>query len=349
MEILKHEIKKNLLQKKVLLVLILLIVLKALISLSDNASYPSGLNVSIYKEYMEQLEGPHNSQKLAFVNSEIERYDELRKNKDLYIAKYRMGEITAAEFRAIKSDIDKADDIINTLYFIQSKANYYETTYQSGIYFFDLDIERYINGMNIDYCALIFILFIVALIFATDYQKKTEILVRTSMFGGRYLLNVRLILLMVVTVLISSLFQISEFIIKFNTLEIQGMDKPVKSLLSFMNYSFDITITEMFGVLFVTRLMFLVYISIIAVVLSFISKSYMGIISGGAILVVIPDFIVSALPKWLGYALPSSGYNGILIYNNIDKMLGIPSYMYAWGILAIITGISLFGVLKACK
>ena len=346
MEIMKHEIKKNLLQKKVFIVLIVLITIKVLISLSDNASYPSGINVSVYKEYIEKIEGPHTSDKLAFINSEIERYDELRKNKDLYVAKYRMGEITATEFRAIKSDIDRADDIITTLYFIQSKANYFENTYKSGVYFFDLDIERYINGMNIDYCALIFILFIVALIFATDYQRKTEILVRTSRFGGKYLLNVRLILLTVVTLLTSSLFQLIEFAIKFNTLEIQGIDKPFKSIISFMNYSFDITIAEMFIVLFVTRLMFLVCISIIAVVLSYLSKSYMGIISGGAILVVVPDYIIGALPKWLSYAMPSSGYNGILIYNNIDKIFSIPSYMYAWVIFAIIIGISLLWIEK---
>ena len=120
-ELIKLEIKKNFLQKKVFIVLMALICMKVVISIYDNAPYPNGVDVGIYKEYVDILEGPHDKEKLEFINSEIKRYDELRNNEDVYIAKYRVGEISATEFRAIKKDIDKSIPFIIKY----NKYNYY--------------------------------------------------------------------------------------------------------------------------------------------------------------------------------------------------------------------------------
>ena len=335
------EIKKNLLQKKVWIVFVLLICMKIVISIYDNASYPNGVDPSIYKDYIYRIEGLHSTEKLEYINSEINRYDELRNSEDLYVLKYRKGEITVEEFRSICNEIDKANIVISTLYHIQAKGNYYESMYPEGVYFYDLDIDRYLTELNIDYSALLFILFITALIFASDYQAKIYVLVKSSRYGGRILLNIRICILAIITIIVSCVFQLIEFIIKYNTLEIEGLDKPVKSMLSFMSCSLDVSVCEMFGIMFITRMIFLVFISMMAVAISYLSKNAMGIIAASLLIVVIPEFLAHILPEWLFFILPTGGFNGLRIYNPIKEVMGISGDIYAWLCGGIITAVAI--------
>lgn len=64
------------------------------------------------------------------------------------------------------------------------KYNYYYEEYPDGRLFYDLDVQKYIASIGMEFTAIIFIAYIICNIFCNDYRCRTDVLVKTS-YNGR--------------------------------------------------------------------------------------------------------------------------------------------------------------------
>lgn len=240
----KWELKKSILNKKAVTLVIILIIGKIVSSLIYNANIPDDVDEYIYREYTGKLEGRYTSQKALFIENEIERISELVGNEFYYLVKYEDGLITLEEFEKIQKEIRNANSILSTLSYISEKCDYYENVYANGVFFYDLDIQRYMSVMGIDFIGMIFVTYFCISLFFSDKSVGVETLVRTSYYGTKQTRRLRLIIGLTGSVSFVSFMSLLEFVIKYISLDINYFDMPVKTMLSMSDFPIDLSIGQ---------------------------------------------------------------------------------------------------------
>lgn len=322
-EIFKLEAKKSIFTKKLFFMLIVFLSLKIAYTSIFQASDNYNFDKVIYKEYMEILEGPHTEEKCKYIQEEIEKQNQLIEKEDEYSAKYRIGDIGTDEYRNIKSQIEKASKRLEVLEVINNKANYFENSYNKGEYFYDLDIKNYFENISIDLFALVFAIYIIAVIFLSDYVAKTNVLVSTSTLGREKLVHVRLTLSIICIMVVSIAFQATEYITKFVTGDFTHLDAPVKSIEVMAMCIKDMTIKEFLINMFIVRMLFLLGISLIGICIAIYAKNSISLFVIVLGFVVMPTFFYYKVPSLINAILPTLGYNGKELYTYSEKVLGV--------------------------
>lgn len=238
----KWELRKCLLNKFAVALMIILFIGKIISAIVYNANLPEGVDTDIYKEYMKTLEGKYTKEKSEYIENEIARISSLEDSQFSYVVKYDKGLISKEEFDNIMYEIRIAPKMLSTLSYISSKCDYYEKSYREGIFFYDLDIQRYMSVMGLDFIGLIFVIYICMSLYFSDISAKTTVLVTTSYYGKKYTNRIRLILGLIICILSTVILSITEFVAKYITMDIDYFKMPVKAMLDMNNFAFDTNI-----------------------------------------------------------------------------------------------------------
>lgn len=238
----KWELRKCLLNKFAVALMIILFIGKIISAIVYNANIPEGVDTDIYREYMKTLEGKYTKEKSEYIENEIARISSLEDSQFSYVVKYDKGLISKEEFDNIMYEIRIAQKMLSTLSYISSKCDYYENSYREGIFFYDLDIQRYMSVMGLDFIGLTFVIYICMSLYFSDISAKTTVLVTTSYYGKKYTNRIRLILGLIICVLSTVILSITEFVAKYITMDIDYLKMPVKAMLDMNNFAFDTNI-----------------------------------------------------------------------------------------------------------
>ena len=238
----KWELRKCLLNKFAVALMIILFIGKIISAIVYNANIPKGVDTDIYREYMKTLEGKYTKEKSEYVENEMARISSLEDSQFSYVVKYDKGLITKEEFDNIMYEIRIAPKMLSTLSYISSKCDCYENSYREGIFFYDLDIQRYMSVMGLDFIGLTFVIYICMSLYFSDISAKTTVLVTTSYYGKKYTNKIRLILGLIICVLSTVILSITEFVAKYITMDIDYLKMPVKAMLDMNNFAFDTNI-----------------------------------------------------------------------------------------------------------
>lgn len=238
----KWELRKCLLNKFAVALMIILFIGKIISAIVYNANIPEGVDTDIYKEYMKTLEGKYTKEKSEYIENEIARISSLEDSQFSYVVKYDKGLISKEEFDNIMYEIRIAPKMLSTLSYISSKCDYYENSYREGIFFYDLDVQRYMSVMGLDFIGLTFVIYICMSLYFSDISAKTTVLVTTSYYGKKYTNKIRLILGLIICVLSTVILSITEFVVKYITMDIDYFKMPVKAMLDMNNFAFDTNI-----------------------------------------------------------------------------------------------------------
>ena len=238
----KWELRKCLLNKFAVALMIILFIGKIISAIVYNANIPEGVDTDIYKEYMKTLEGKYTKEKSEYIENEIARISSLEDSQFSYVVKYDKGLISKEEFDNIMYEIRIAPKMLSTLSYISSKCDYCENSYREGIFFYDLDIQRYMSVMGLDFIGLTFVIYICMSLYFSDISAKTTVLVTTSYYGKKYTNRIRLILGLIICVLSTVILSITEFVVKYITMDIDYFKMPVKAMLDMNNFAFDTNI-----------------------------------------------------------------------------------------------------------
>jgi hypothetical protein len=238
----KWELRKCLLNKFAIALMIILFIGKIISAIVYNANLPEGVDTDIYKEYMKTLEGKYTKEKSEYIENEMARISSLENSQFSYVVKYDKGLISKEEFDNIMYEIRIAPKMLSTLSYISSKCDYYENSYREGIFFYDLDIQRYMSVMGLDFIGLTFVIYICMSLYFSDISAKTTVLVTTSYYGKKYTNRIRLILGLIICVLSTIILSITEFVAKYITMDIDYLKMPVKAMLDMNSFAFDINI-----------------------------------------------------------------------------------------------------------
>lgn len=238
----KWELRKCLLNKFAVALMIILFIGKIISAIVYNANIPKGVDTDIYKEYMKTLEGKYTKEKSEYVEKEMARISTLEDSQFSYVVKYDKGLISKEEFDNIMYEIRIAPKMLSTLSYISSKCDYYEKSYREGIFFYDLDIQRYMSVMGLDFIGLTFVIYICMSLYFSDISAKTTVLVTTSYYGKKYTNRIRLILGLIICILSTVILSITEFVAKYITMDIDYFKMPVKAMLDMNNFAFDTNI-----------------------------------------------------------------------------------------------------------
>lgn len=238
----KWELRKCLLNKFAVALMIILFIGKIISAIVYNANIPKGVDTDIYREYMKTLEGKYTKEKSEYIEKEMARISSLEDSQFSYVVKYDKGLISKEEFDNIMYEIRIAPKMLSTLSYISSKCDYYENSYREGIFFYDLDIQRYMSVMGLDFIGLTFVIYICMSLYFSDISAKTTVLVTTSYYGKKYTNRIRLILGLIICVLSTVILSITEFVAKYITMDIDYLKMPVKAMLDMNNFAFDTNI-----------------------------------------------------------------------------------------------------------
>lgn len=339
-ELFKVEIKKNLCSKKIFIVFLILVCLKIFYTVYFDVN---NLNIDLntYNKYINELQGMHTDEKYNYIISEIERYRELENNAEMYDIQFMTGEITSVQYREILKEIDNAQYTLNVLYYIQDRAEYFKNTYNQGEYFYDIDISRYLSNIDIDIFALVFLIFIIAVIFTTDNSTGTETLVITSKYGRKKIMNIRIVITLICAVLISFVFQIAELVSKAVAINFGNTDAPLKSMLEFSGCTIDVSIKNFIIILFITRLVFLVEIAIIGIFVAEKTRKGMAVYTIILGIVVLPKLINDTLPDIIKLIIPGNGYAGTDIYQLSFNIFGVHAYIMSFIFMLLVSIITM--------
>lgn len=238
----KWELRKCLLNKFAVALMIILFIGKIISAIVYNANIPKGVDTDIYREYMKTLEGKYTKEKSEYIENEMARISSLEDSQFSYVVKYDKGLISKEEFDNIMYEIRIAPKMLSTLGYISSKCDYYENSYREGIFFYDLDIQRYMSVMGLDFIGLTFVIYICMSLYFSDISAKTTVLVTTSYYGKKYTNRIRLILGLIICVLSTIILSITEFVAKYITMDIDYFKMPVKAMLDMNDFAFDTNI-----------------------------------------------------------------------------------------------------------
>lgn len=313
-KIIKWELKKSILNKKSILLIIILILGEIFFSVINLAKYPDNVDKDTYRKYMTEISGKYTIEKEEYINSELDKYRELKESENTYREKYLAGEFSIEEYREIEKEIRKSRYIIPTLEYIQTKCLYYSTSYQNGEFFYDLDIQRYMAVLGIDFIVLILGIYIISNIFCSDYSVGINTMVNTSYFGRNQLDHIRVGLAVGINIFFVLFFTFLEFIIKYIMLDINCFSYSVKSIMNMSSFTHDVSIGQALLMIYTAKLIYSVLISFLIIGISKKQKYIFNtfLIAGGISMA--SYFLADYCPQVVRFLLPGAGFSGVKLF-----------------------------------
>ena len=280
-KILKFELKKSILNIKALIFLVVMLLLKVILAFVNIPQTGRNIDENLYKKVISEMPGGYTQEKRDFVEERLEYFSDI-KDKNAIEYNYYLGKYTDEEYREIKNDSLIAEKMIPVYSYIREKYNYYYEEYPDGRLFYDLDVQKYIASIGMEFTAIIFIAYIICNIFCNDYRCRTDVLVKTSYNGRKKLFGCRMLITMSVVVVLSIVSLLLDYLIKSRLFDINYYNYSIKSIMEMSGFTFDISVGNAILLINITKFIYMIIFSFILIGISRVLKNTYYVFLAGA-------------------------------------------------------------------
>ena len=260
---------------KILAVIVGMFILSSVLAMSTDTIMFEGFKSDVYKYYMDYLEGEYTQEKYDYVFEEYSKMKEHISNEGLYEEQYKDKLISATEYRQLSSAASMAKGRIKTFEYIVEKTEYYSQCESIPSYFYDIDVEDYIINMSVNIPLLLSLILIICTIFNEDYASNIVYMIRSSKDGKGRLLCRRLVLVIIVAIMLSVIFYVGEFFVKYFCLDLGLLDSSIESLMNVGLVDFEGTIFEYLLLALGIGIIDTVFVALAITVISMITHGYL--------------------------------------------------------------------------
>ena len=312
-KILKFELKKSILNIKALIFLVVMLLLKVILAFVNIPQTGRNIDENLYKKVISEMPGGYTQEKRDFVEERLEYFSDI-KDKNTIEYNYYLGKYTDEEYREIKNDSLIAEKMIPVYSYIREKYNYYHEEYPDGRLFYDLDVQKYIASIGMEFTAIIFIAYIVCNIFCNDYRCRTDVLVKTSYNGRKKLFECRILITMSVAVVLSIVSLLLDYLIKSRIFDINYYNYSIKSIMEMSGFTLDISVGNAILLINITKFIYMIIFSFILIGISRVLKNTYYVFLVGVGLVLFTYILSEFVPKAARFFLPGAGLTGIKLF-----------------------------------
>lgn len=312
-KILKFELKKSILNIKALIFLAVMLLLKVILAFVNIPQTGKNIDENLYKKVISEMPGGYTQEKRDFVEERLEYFSDI-KDKNAIEYNYYLGKYTDEEYREIKNDSLIAEKMIPVYSYIREKYNYYYEEYPDGRLFYDLDVQKYIASIGMEFTAIIFIAYVVCNIFCNDYRCRTDVLVKTSYNGRKKLFGCRMLITMSVVVVLSIVSLLLDYLIKSRLFDINYYNYSIKSIMEMSGFTLDISVGNAILLINITKFIYMIIFSFILIGISRVLKNTYYVFLAGAGLVLFTYILSEFVPKAARFFLPGAGLTGIKLF-----------------------------------
>lgn len=312
-KILKFELKKSILNIKALIFLVVMLLLKLILAFVNIPQTGKNIDEKLYKKVISEMPGGYTQEKRDFVEERLEYFSDIKEEKTIEY-NYYLGKYTDEEYREIKNDSLIAEKMIPVYSYIREKYNYYYEKYPDGRLFYDLDVQKYIASIGMEFTAIIFIAYIICNIFCNDYRCKTDVLIKTSYNGRKKLFRCRILITMSVVVVVSLVSLLFDYLIKSRLFDINFYSYSIKSIMEMSGFAYDISIGNAILLINIAKFIYMIIFSLIMIGLSKALKNTYYVFLTGAGLILFTYIISEFVPRTARFFLPGAGLTGIKLF-----------------------------------
>lgn len=312
-KILKFELKKSILNIKTLIFLVVMLLLKLILAFVNIPQTGKNIDEKLYKKVISKMPGGYTQEKRDFVEERLEYFSDIKDEKTIEY-NYYLGKYTDEEYREIKNDSLIAEKMIPVYSYIREKYNYYYEKYPDGRLFYDLDVQKYIASIGMEFTAIIFIAYIICNIFYNDYRCKTDVLIKTSYNGRKKLFRCRILITMSVVVVVSLVSLLFDYVIKSRLFDINFYSYSIKSIMEMSGFAYDISIGNAILLINIAKFIYMIIFSLIMIGLSKALKNTYYVFLTGAGLILFTYIISEFVPRTARFFLPGAGLTGIKLF-----------------------------------
>lgn len=312
-KILKFELKKSILNIKALIFLAVMLLLKVILAFVNIPQTGKNIDENLYKKVISEMPGGYTQEKRDFVEERLEYFSDI-KDKNAIEYNYYLGKYTDEEYMEIRNDSLIAEKMIPVYSYIREKYNYYYEEYPDGRLFYDLDVQKYIASIGMEFTAIIFIAYIICNIFCNDYRCRTDVLVKTSYNGRKKLFGCRMLITMSVVVVLSIVSLLLDYLIKSRLFDINYYNYSIKSIMEMSGFTLDISVGNAILLINITKFIYMIIFSFILIGISRVLKNTYYVFLAGAGLVLFTYILSEFVPKVARFFLPGAGLTGIKLF-----------------------------------
>lgn len=312
-KILKFELKKSILNIKALIFLAVMLLLKVILAFVNIPQTGKNIDENLYKKVISEMPGGYTQENRDFVEERLEYFSDIKDTNSIEY-NYYLGKYTDEEYREIKNDSLIAEKMIPVYSYIREKYNYYYEEYPDGRLFYDLDVQKYIASIGMEFTAIIFIAYIICNIFCNDYRCRTDVLVKTSYNGRKKLFGCRMLITMSVVVVLSIVSLLLDYLIKSRLFDINYYNYSIKSIMEMSGFTLDISVGNAILLINITKFIYMIIFSFILIGISRVLKNTYYVFLAGAGLVLFTYILSEFVPKAARFFLPGAGLTGIKLF-----------------------------------
>lgn len=297
-----YEIKKIMFHQKGLVYITLALLLSTVWLMASDSPNDSAMEQykGEYEWYLEKVNGYCTDENALYLEQEATRITEAKKQQSDLLESYYDGKINESEYKNESNEIGK----------VLEHQNGFEVIYQQYLYICENAKNRYFlqtNGWNgllsggtLNFVLFLGILLLVTPVFCSEYSCQMDALILTSKEGRKSALHKLFLIIAGVLILIVSisLIEYGFYSIKYG---LPNGNYPIQSLSYFAGSSKNITLFEGYVWIGLLRCFGGVFLAILLMFISVLTKKYAITLLAGAVSVIIPYI---GLPKTSIYRLP---------------------------------------------
>lgn len=297
-----YELKKIMICQRGALYLVLILVFSTLLLVISDNPYDSSMEQykSEYEWYLDKVNGYCTEKSAAYLEKEAEEIAEAKRRENAALENYYDGEISEAEYNRQREENSK----------ILKHQNGFEVIYQQYLYICENMDNRYflqtngwaglLSGGTLNFLLVLGILLLVTPVFCSEYTCQMDALILTTKEGRKSTLYKLFIVLTGVLLLCIgiSLAEYGFYSIRYG---LPDGNYPIQSVRYFADSSKTVTLFEGYVWITLIRSFGGVFLAILLMLLSVLTKKYAITLLAGAASVLIPYIGLSK--TWL-YRLP---------------------------------------------
>lgn len=340
----KNEWYKILCKKKIWVIFLVCLVLKCIFSTQMETVMFQDYNGTVYRHYIEKVEGPYTPEKHQWLISELEKYQERVKNKTFYEEQYQTDAISAEEFSVISDEIKSAKNRIPNLNYLLEKSEYLKNLGDEAEYFYDIAVMDYVEHMDIDLFMLLVLIIVITLIFTEDYTSGTVLLVKSSANGKGKLFYCRFGCAVLCSAVCGVVFPIAEFIVKYIAFDLGNLQADVKNLMIMESCNLSMSIGQYIILTVVIRMLYAIVFGMLVMLLAQVTHQNVATYIVALGLVYLPEFLYPHLGTYGQLFSLGRGLGAYRVFVPYSEVFGIPGTLVSglfWCLLTVgIVGVS---------
>lgn len=340
------ELYKTFRKKEVWIMLLICIALEIFLATKNDMILPKGVNKDVYNHYIEQVKGEYTEEKNEWLTGERDKAREYIENAQIYDDRYENGEIGVAEYKDLKNEVSRSRGVIDTLEYMVDKSMYLESIDEridNAEYFYDLDVNDYIENMGPDIFVILLITVIVVNIFLEDYSCGTHSMIITSRDGRKKLFNARFLCVITASSLTGILFPVIELVVKVKKYNITGLNAGIRCLSSMADCNLDMSVGEYLGLCMLTRCMAAVIYGIIVMGITFVTQNVIANYVTSIGILYLPYILYDKMPDMPGNLMLCRGFGVYEGYKLSRSFMGIHGMIWTAVFYVIVcAGVYLF-------